>query len=771
MRLSTIIAPFALCICTANAVAPSSTAAACAPLPAGLTSWWTADGIAEDVFSGFDATLLNGANYGGGMVGQSFVFDGVDDYVRVPHEDALNFGTDDFTLVFWLYADTLGEVALSKATYDEALQPAPLRGWAVYPRQFSNNLDLQMSDANLVVYQGTSVNTVSADEWIHVAIRRQDGDVFSIFLDGVLQPPSETPPVSELDNEGPLLLGCFLENQGFFEGRLDEVQVFAGTALSDAEIISIFNAGSDGVCGVVPACGNGRAEIGESCDDGNQTAGDSCESDCTLSCGNGVITFVEQCDDNNLVDGDGCDSNCRDTACGNGIVTAGTGEVCDDGNALSGDGCDSNCRVTACGNGVASITTGEVCDDGNLDDGDGCESDCTLPPVDVIVPPGGTATTDPNDVGATPQYPKQISIQTPNGGQVTIDDVTDTVAVDGMALLGVSVQIEAPAASVVSPLVVTLTVDASVIPPGVDLTQIQGLRNRVPLEECISPAIAAPDPCMADLSVTPEGDIEIVMLTSQASLWQVGVRGLRKPELGCVNAMNGAGFKVVKTLAKVASNCLKGASSGEVANAQTCLTADADGKVGKALGKTIGSDGKKCVGAAPFGYTGSAAVNAAAQAAALAVVADVFGSDLTAAVAAAGGEAGAKCQAGVLKAAQKLFETRAKLFLTCAKGALSGKTNLAVSGLDLSECFDEVEADPKGKLDKLIDKLKATLASTCGEVTLATALPGTCFSGNLPAKCLDRRSMCHMCVLFEGMGDLGFDCDTFDDGDLNGSCS
>ena len=52
------------------------------PLP-GLVSWWPGDGHADDVAGGNHGTLLNGATFAPGVVGQAFSFDGVDGYVEI----------------------------------------------------------------------------------------------------------------------------------------------------------------------------------------------------------------------------------------------------------------------------------------------------------------------------------------------------------------------------------------------------------------------------------------------------------------------------------------------------------------------------------------------------------------------------------------------------------------------------------------------------------------------------------------------------------------
>src|SRR5262245_51719078 len=52
----------------------------CAPAPAGAFAWYPGDGNAQDV-QGNNGTLLNGATFGAGEVGQAFSLDGLNDMV------------------------------------------------------------------------------------------------------------------------------------------------------------------------------------------------------------------------------------------------------------------------------------------------------------------------------------------------------------------------------------------------------------------------------------------------------------------------------------------------------------------------------------------------------------------------------------------------------------------------------------------------------------------------------------------------------------------
>lgn len=138
--------------------------------------------------------------------------------------------------------------------------------------------------------------------------------------------------------------------------------------------------GCSATCAANNRCGDGVVDAAiEACDDGNQVDdGNGCSASCQRNdlCGDGVVqALYEQCDDGDAVDdGNGCSASCeRNDVCGDGAVQA-LYEQCDEQDSVDGDGCDVNCTNTACGNGV--VTAGEVCDDGNRVNGDGCSAAC-----------------------------------------------------------------------------------------------------------------------------------------------------------------------------------------------------------------------------------------------------------------------------------------------------------------------------------------------------------------------------------------------------------
>jgi hypothetical protein len=131
---------------------------------------------------------------------------------------------------------------------------------------------------------------------------------------------------------------------------------------------------------------------------------------------------------------------------------------------------------------------------------------------------GGTATSDPGNVGPTAEIPATAAIQTPNAGTVLLRVVESGSAPVGFEALGVGIEINAPPATAGDPLVLTFVFDASLLPPDPNTVVLQ--RDGVIVADCSgAPGIASPDPCIQSRTVLGSGDLQIVALSSHASLW------------------------------------------------------------------------------------------------------------------------------------------------------------------------------------------------------------------------------------------------------------
>src|SRR6185369_10095896 len=75
-------------------------------IPSDLVAWWPAEDNTIDSVSGSAATLFNGASVmKEGKVGQTFVFDGVDDHVRIKDRPELHI-TGPMTIEAWVFPTT-----------------------------------------------------------------------------------------------------------------------------------------------------------------------------------------------------------------------------------------------------------------------------------------------------------------------------------------------------------------------------------------------------------------------------------------------------------------------------------------------------------------------------------------------------------------------------------------------------------------------------------------------------------------------------------------
>jgi Protein of unknown function (DUF1800) len=284
-----------------------------------------------------------------------------------------------------------------------------------------------------------------------------------------------------------------------------------------------------------------------------------------------------------------------------------------------------------------------------------------------------------------------------------------------------------------------------------------------------------------------------------AGLLAIPVPGSAAPQTSdqqrCINDMNKYGTKVAKSQNKANGSCVQNASRGltfrlgvppQAQTAQACLTNDVGGKVAKDTAKLQDREGKSCLESPEqlpgFGYTSATAVDGAARAAGLGIVAGLFGPDLDAAIVPNASDGnGARCQSDVLKYTSDLFYTMWKEALSAKKNVLKGTGRLTGAGpvastADLQgELVAAIQADAKGKIAKAAAKLHDRAALRCtGTLTpLAQIFPGSCSGSATPAAL----GVCAEGVargqFFQSLGAadaLAIDCDLADDGLANLTC-
>jgi len=247
-----------------NGPTPTPTPLSCVAPPSNMVSWWPGDGNANDIQDGNNGAAQNGATFAPGKVGQSFSFDGVDDFVEVQDSSNLNLA-QALSIDAWVNPSVANQSGgiVEKTVGD------------VVNTQYSVFLEGGMAKFRLIIVPTVDHRTIQSDSlipinsWTHIA-GTWDGATMKLFINGVQQTETlaVTPPINS--GVGPTLIGRLGSNIYHFAGHIDEVEIF-NRALSQTEIQAIFNADSAGKCKAPPnnppavLCHNVTASAGPDC--------------------------------------------------------------------------------------------------------------------------------------------------------------------------------------------------------------------------------------------------------------------------------------------------------------------------------------------------------------------------------------------------------------------------------------------------------------------------------------------------------------------------
>jgi Concanavalin A-like lectin/glucanases superfamily/Regulator of chromosome condensation (RCC1) repeat/Immunoglobulin domain/Immunoglobulin I-set domain len=219
--------------------------------PAGLTNWWPAENNALDVIAGANGFLYGNTAYATGKVGQSFHFSGAYGGVSFG-STAGNFGTNDFTVEFWMRTTAVayGEYPIinkSSACGSTNELTIRLEGQGFNNTNTSGTLVADVGQATNVTVHSTRI--INDGLFHHVALVRQATNIL-FYIDGTFDAGGSTAGIISVTNAGNLLAGispCIGTDgiSSYFAGDLDELSIY-GRALSPAQILAVYNAAGAG---------------------------------------------------------------------------------------------------------------------------------------------------------------------------------------------------------------------------------------------------------------------------------------------------------------------------------------------------------------------------------------------------------------------------------------------------------------------------------------------------------------------------------------------
>ena len=225
----------------------------CYPAPSGLVGWWKGGGDASDSVGGNNGTMLNGAGFASGEVGQGFSFGGGIDgignpSVQIPFSPSLV--TSNYSVEVWLKPAGQPASDQQSLVFGESYGCVQL---VVRTGTTGVNVAFQFGTSRSRFYTVVSTIEIPIGQFTHVA-GTWDGTALKLFINGVFN-NQIVPGTKPVASGCPFYIGGFYSPEAgscqtvsqFFKGIVDEVSYY-NRALSSNEIAAIYNAGSEGKC-------------------------------------------------------------------------------------------------------------------------------------------------------------------------------------------------------------------------------------------------------------------------------------------------------------------------------------------------------------------------------------------------------------------------------------------------------------------------------------------------------------------------------------------
>lgn len=153
----------------------------------------------------------------------SLLLDGTGDYVEIPDDELLAFGTDDFTFDCWMRPTT--------AAATDTIIGSSSSGFIIY-KGSATSISVYRDWGTVVTF---TVSAMSDATWYHLAVVRKDGMVY-LFLNGVLQDVPKSLS-QDIVAGGTPQIGVYGTSNAPFGGHLDEISIRKGVAIWTSDFV------------------------------------------------------------------------------------------------------------------------------------------------------------------------------------------------------------------------------------------------------------------------------------------------------------------------------------------------------------------------------------------------------------------------------------------------------------------------------------------------------------------------------------------------------
>ncbi len=209
----------------------------------GLVGYWSLDKATiegkkvNEIINNFDGEIKGDPKVVEGKVKEALEFKAIGDYVEIPHNEALNFGINDFTVCVW--AKTSATTGRWAQRHDIVGKGDPsVSGYAISAD--SNKGFFWVGGAG----EFSGISDINDDRWHYITGSRKGSDCF-IYVDGKLE--NKGTNSENVDTQLSLIFAKHpLKAESYFVGAIDEVCIY-NRALTEAEILKNYEAKSASV--------------------------------------------------------------------------------------------------------------------------------------------------------------------------------------------------------------------------------------------------------------------------------------------------------------------------------------------------------------------------------------------------------------------------------------------------------------------------------------------------------------------------------------------
>jgi len=215
----------------------------CIPPPQNMIGWWTGDSTTSDLIGDNDGTWIGNAQYSTGVVDNAFDFDG-SSYVGIPDHSSLDLGLKSFTIDFWMEIGGYGYFGIM-GKYDEPTETGFAVSLDIYTGEKLSSYALVV-DINQNQFIGSFTGYYGDIIYVAIVVDRTIPDGVLIYINDYAS-QYDGQSIGNINNNELLKIGYSTSIYTYMHGFIDEVEII-DRALSESEILAIYNAGGAGKC-------------------------------------------------------------------------------------------------------------------------------------------------------------------------------------------------------------------------------------------------------------------------------------------------------------------------------------------------------------------------------------------------------------------------------------------------------------------------------------------------------------------------------------------